>query len=178
MDYYGITSMEKFAGTPTDITIKNHYTWVCPVYFSDEILQVNLDGLTKWETRKHAEIYIGHSKFHAVSVALVLNSETSHVSPQFHLVFDDEFSTFSFMREGTIIPNWTDIVQRISQRGALENIDIKDTWFTPDLEEYTRKTQRHEPSINPDNSKKTLMLLQSKLHLHEGPERKRAPSFE
>ena len=61
-----------------------------------------------------AGIYLGHSQFNAKSVALVLNPETGNVSPQFHVVFDDEFSTIPFMREGTISPNWTDIVQRRS----------------------------------------------------------------
>ena len=28
----GITPMEKFLGTTTAITIKNHPVWVCPVY--------------------------------------------------------------------------------------------------------------------------------------------------
>ena len=33
-------------------------------------------------------IYLGHSPYHIGSVALVLNPETGHVSPQFHVVFD------------------------------------------------------------------------------------------
>ena len=62
---------------------------------------------------------------------MVLNTETGHLSPQFHVVFDDEFYTFPFMREGTISPNWAYLVQCISQSGAPENIDLKDTRFTP-----------------------------------------------
>ena len=34
------------------------------------------------------------------------------------------------MREGTIPPNWTDLVQRSSQSVTTENIELKNTWFT------------------------------------------------
>ena len=64
---------------------------------------------------------------YAESVSLVLNSETGHVSTQFHVVFDDEFFTVPFMREGIIPPNLTDLVQHSSQISAPDNIDLTDT---------------------------------------------------
>ena len=67
------------------------------------------------------------------------------------------------MREGTIPPNLTDLVQRISKRGAPNNIDLKDTWFTPDLNEYPIETQSHEPSVAPGNNINMLTLS------HYGP---------
>ena len=91
LDDYGITFMEKFAGTKTDITLKNHHTWGCPVYVLDERFENNIDGITKWEPRSHAWIYLGHSQFHAGLVDLVLKPETGYVSPQFHVVFDNVF---------------------------------------------------------------------------------------
>ena len=48
VDDYGITSMEKFAGTTTYISLKNHHTWGCQVYVLDEILQGNISGIHKW----------------------------------------------------------------------------------------------------------------------------------
>ena len=69
------------------------------------------------------------------------NPSTGNVSPKFHVVFHDEVSTVPFIREGKIPPNRTDLVQRNSQSGAKESIDLKDTWLTPELEEYPRKTQ-------------------------------------
>ena len=112
-------------------------------------MQGNISGLPKWEPRSRAGIYLYHSPFHAGSVALVLNPETGHVSPQLHVVFDDGFSTGPLIREGTIPPNWTDLVQHSSKSGAPENIELKDTWFTPDLEEDPRKTPTHVPIVAP-----------------------------
>ena len=50
LENYGITPMEKFAGTKTDITLKNHHIWFCTVYVLDARLRVNIPGLPKRET--------------------------------------------------------------------------------------------------------------------------------
>ena len=62
------------------------------------------------------------------------------------MVFDDEFSTVPFMREGTIPLNWTDLVQHSSEIGAPEDIDPKDTWLYPDIEEGSREYHPRQPS--------------------------------
>ena len=69
---------------------------------------------------------------------MVFNLETGHVSPQLHVVFDNKFSAVTFMMEGTMPPNWTYLVQNISQIGAPENIDLYDTWFSPYIEDDLR----------------------------------------
>ena len=80
-------------------------------------------------------------------------------------MFDDEFTTVPFMREGTIPPNFTDLVQRSSQSVAPENISLKDTWFKPDPGEDPSKTPIHEPSVAPENNNKTLAPLHSEPHV-------------
>ena len=160
LDYDGITPMENSTGTTTDITLKNNHTCGCPVYVLDAGLQGNISGLPKWEPSSRVGIYLGHSPFHEVSVPLVLNPATVQVSPQFHVVFDDEISTVPLMREGKIPPNWIDLVHHSSQSGAQENIDLMDTWFTPDLEEYPSKNPTHELIVALEN----FTLLQSTSH--------------
>ena len=90
----GINTMEKFAVTTTEINPENNHTWVCPVYALYAILQDNISCLHKYHPRSCGDIYIDHSPFNAGSIALVFNPETSHVSPQFHVVFDDYFPRF------------------------------------------------------------------------------------
>jgi hypothetical protein len=72
---------------------------------------------------------MGHSPCHAGSVALVLNPTTGHVSPQFHVVFDDTFSTVPFMREGTVPSHWAELVRNSSEVATDESFDIAKTWF-------------------------------------------------
>ena len=93
VDYDGINPMEKFSGTITELTLKNYHTWGCPVYVLDARLQGNKYGPPKWEYRSHEVIYLFHSPFNALSVALVLNPTTGNVSLQFYVVIDDEFPT-------------------------------------------------------------------------------------
>ena len=46
-----------------------------------------------WDSRVRIGAYVGHSPRHAGNVALILDLATGHVSLQFHVVFDDSFST-------------------------------------------------------------------------------------
>ena len=73
------------------------------------------------------------------------------------------------MREDKLSTNYTDIVQQRSKSGAQDNIDLNDNWFTPYIEEDTRKPPNHEPSVTPENTYKMITLLQYVLHEQESP---------
>ena len=68
-------------------------------------LQSGVAGAPTWEPRSRLGIYVGHSPSHAGSVALILNPTTGHVSPQYHIVFEDKFSTVPLMNERHIPRN-------------------------------------------------------------------------
>jgi hypothetical protein len=74
----------------------NHLTrahvFGCPVYVLDPRLQ-DSKSIPKWTMRSRRGIYLGVSKIHSSTVHLVLNPETGVISPQYHCVFDDTFST-------------------------------------------------------------------------------------
>ncbi|KAL7464856.1 hypothetical protein ACHAXS_005184 [Conticribra weissflogii] len=97
-------------------------------------LSVNLDGRTpdsapKWEPRARLGIYVGRSPHHAGNVALVLNPITGLVSPQFHIAFDDDFTTVPHLRKGTVPPNWARLVKHSSEKTTKEFVDLSKTWF-------------------------------------------------
>ena len=79
-------------------------------------------------------IYVGHSPFHAGSVALVLNPRTGHVSPQFHVVFDDHFTTVQFMEKNEVPPHWAELVENSYEKVTEENYEIARTWLFPDAD--------------------------------------------
>ena len=70
------------------------HVWGCPVYVLDKKIH---DGnkLPRWKPRSTRQIYVGMSQKHASSVPLCLNPTTGAVTSQFHIVFDDEFSTIA-----------------------------------------------------------------------------------
>ena len=86
-------------------------------------------GPPKWEPRSWLGIYVGHSPIHAGSVALVLNPQTGLISPQFHVVFDDDFSTVPHLRAGTVPPNWAQLVESSSYKCVDGFYDVTKTWF-------------------------------------------------
>lgn len=112
LDKDGLSPAMKFAGSEARVTIKDYHPFGCPVFVLDAKLQNSGGaGAPKWDPRARSGIYLGHSPLHASSVALVLNPKTLHVSPQYHVVFDDEFTTVPYMRDGVIPPNWKELVK-------------------------------------------------------------------
>ena len=95
IDRDGQTPEIKFSGAIGNTTrLKDFHTFGCPCYILDARLQsAGGPGPPKWDPRSRLGIYVGHSPYHAGSVALVLNPKTGLISPQFHVVFDDDFST-------------------------------------------------------------------------------------
>ena len=89
---YDRSPMERFSGV--DITPKLHHfhAFGCPTYVLDNALQSG-QGTPKWKQFSRLGVYLGPSPNHARAVALVLNPRTGHVSPQFHVKFDDFFET-------------------------------------------------------------------------------------
>ena len=73
------------------------HTFGSPCFALDARLQSGIAGVQKWEARARLGVYLGHSPSHAGSVALILNPRTGHVSPQFHVVFDNNFTTVPYM---------------------------------------------------------------------------------
>lgn len=63
-----------------------------PVYVLEDKLQAQ-NAHNKWSDRSKVGIYLSHSPHHASNVPLVLNTQTGHVTPQFHCIYDDAFAT-------------------------------------------------------------------------------------
>jgi Integrase core domain. len=104
IDVNGLTPEERVTRTTIRRDVRHEHTLFCPVYVLDHRLQGSVKGVPKWEPRSRLGIYLGMSPEHASSVALVLNLQTGLVSPQFHVVFDDDFSTVdTFAPGGTTV---------------------------------------------------------------------------
>ena len=73
--------------------------------------------------------YIGHSTMHAGSVALIINPVTGHVSPQYHVVYDETFSTVSHMRDEIIPPTWDKMCKNSVESAISNAFDLEELWF-------------------------------------------------
>ena len=84
--------VSRFSGTIVEPNLKHFHPFGSPVYVLQEALQ-SLKAHNKWTDRARVGIFLCHSPHHATDVPLVLNSQTGLVSPQFHLIYDDNFDT-------------------------------------------------------------------------------------
>jgi len=84
------------------------HTFGCPVFVLEPRLQQGL-RIPKWQPCSRQAIYLGHSPRHAQTVPIVLNRKTMLCSPQYHVVFDDQFSTVPYIDRSTAPPNWGEL---------------------------------------------------------------------
>ena len=143
---HGQTPASSFSRTDPEFDFNQEHTWGCPVYVLDRKLQSGRSGPPKWDPRARLGVYVGHSPVHSGNVALVLNPTTGHCSPQFHVVFDDEFTTVPFMREGTVPPNWRQLLNESTELATEESFNLAKTWNIP-LDDTTIVRDHLLPSL-------------------------------
>ena len=75
-----------------DLHFHDMHVWGCPCYVLDPQLQRG-HKLPKWKPRSRRGMFVGFSPRHSSLAPLVLNSRTGKISPQFHVILDDWFTS-------------------------------------------------------------------------------------
>eukprot|EP00957_Ditylum_brightwellii_P052110 3951951-Ditylum_brightwellii.AAC.1 len=85
---------------------------------------------------------------HAGNVYLVLNPRIGHVSPQYHVVFDDSFSVVPHLQNSITPPLWCDLIgsNHVNLRGEI----LETTWDFPCAQDSQLQmvTWANNPSTN------------------------------
>lgn len=140
-----LAPMEIFSSSkvPCHDILKRLRIWGCPVYVLDPKLQ---DGkkLPKWKPRARRGMFLGFSSKHSSTVSKVLNLVTGYVSPQYHVVYDELYSTVTttalqleeLQQAGFTNETWIQLLMNGYERHeALEdehpNMQLQDEWLTP-----------------------------------------------
>lgn len=138
----------------------------CPVYVLDPKLQDN-KKLPKWSPRCRRGQYLGPSPTHSTTIGRILNLRTGFVSPQYHVVYDDQFSTVSnvgggeFFDDETVLSRvWDRLVEAGCERIAEQEYDefgrllplpdLSDDWLSPAerrLRDVRRTTRRYRRQL-------------------------------
>ena len=111
--------------------LKHLHVWGCPTYILNYKLAVG-QKLPKWEPRSRRGVYLGTSTEHSSNVPLVLTLKTGSITPQYHVVFDDFFTTA--VSEGDIPETWDKLFRYSSQ--SWDNYE--------DADENNQELSRHE----------------------------------
>eukprot|EP00957_Ditylum_brightwellii_P211304 15366023-Ditylum_brightwellii.AAC.3 len=127
------------------------------VYVLDGRLQSGSGiGPHKWDPRSRAGVYLGHSPVYAENAALVLNPHTGHVSQQYHVVFDDEFTTVPYLQSAEEPPNWKYLVKHHTKHATEEAFNIASLWY-----------EREKEPIPVENNTATSATLDAPDHVRE-----------
>ena len=78
---------------PVSETLSNCRVWGCPTYVLEPNFQKPVVKIPKLSPMSRRGVIMGFRKMHSTQVGLVLNLLTGSISPQYHVVFDDMFST-------------------------------------------------------------------------------------
>ena len=76
--------------------VTHHFADLHPNGIHVYVLNESLQGekkIPKWDPRARAVIYLGQSTEHAANASYVLNPKIGHIGSQYHLVYDNDFST-------------------------------------------------------------------------------------
>ena len=134
------------------------------MYVLDPKLQAG-KKFPRWEPRTKRGMFVGFSKSHSSDVPMILNLRTGHISPQFHVVFDDTFSTVPSMSSDEEPPSWWNIVdlEENSYQLPLDDsatAELGNDWLTPtELEEKSRAQIRQiklREAFNPETPRLPL----------------------
>ena len=105
---YGLTVLERFSSTKGHARVKKCHTFGSPCFIlSPKLFQKK--SIPKWTPRSRKAVYLGISPQHVGSVALFLNLKTGYISPQFHIFFDDNFTTTTTRITNKLPDNWGDL---------------------------------------------------------------------
>jgi hypothetical protein len=140
--------------TETVFSDYNHliraHTCGCPVYVLDPRLQ-DSKKIPKWKMRSRRGIYLGISKHHSSTVHLVLNPETGAISPQYHCIFADTFSTvWSDGIFDYIV--WECLVETVDRHHSVEPNENGDVILPPDFSPFTEDI--NETTIHHENQQR------------------------
>ena len=106
--------------------------------------------MPKWAPRSQRGVNISFSKMNPTQVGLLLNLLTVTISPQYHVIFDDMFSTvMSSTAEDPEV--WISLVTSRSSRIQVMldheyDPDLDDEWLTAD-EHLTRFSKTRETIV-------------------------------
>jgi hypothetical protein len=80
------------------------HVWGCPLFVLDQKIQ-HVQKLPRWEHLSKRGMFLGFSQQHASEVTLDLNLGTGSITTQFHVVFDNLFTTLTSIERESALPD-------------------------------------------------------------------------
>ena len=97
--------------------LKQTHVWGCPMYVLKPTIQDDRK-LPKWQPKSRQGAFLGFLDSHLTIIGLIKNLHTVSVSPQYHVVYNDLFTTVTNSGEDGIpvqqqSKHWENLIQKI-----------------------------------------------------------------
>jgi hypothetical protein len=122
----GLSPAEIFAGTKDRNRLADFHAFGCQVFVLEARLQAG-HKIPMWEPRSRMAIYLECSPQHASNVPIVMNIKTGLVSPQYHVVFDDHFTTTQCLATNILPASWKTLFQERSKNVLADSPILRDS---------------------------------------------------
>lgn len=136
----GMSPMEMWYQSRSDhLELRRARPFGCPVYVLDHKL-ANGQSIPKWNPRARLGMFVGFSPHHSSLVPLVLNLRTNSITPVYHLIFDETFSTVtSTMTPAQLNTQWATLLRSSSEcfvdaSNESELPNLSSDWNPPELQ--------------------------------------------
>ncbi len=146
-----------FTGQEVPWTTSDFWVFSCPTYILYKHLQDG-NNISKWKTRSWKGVYTGPSSCHSNNVP---NPDTMHVSPKFHVIYDESFTTAT----GNIVPDHESYIEKLYQCTQWMHRDkFMDTPYL--FESFWDGTSPNNPSLSQNNLRKRKAPSKDALYPH------------
>jgi hypothetical protein len=115
------------------------HTFGCPVFVLDPSLQQG-HKIPKWQPRSCQAVYLSHSPKHTQTLPIILDLKTGLCSPQYHVVFDDYFTSTKVQTTNLLPHTWNDLFTH-------NHVNILDG--EPEIQQATRLLDDWEADKSP-----------------------------
>ena len=113
------------------------HTWGAPAYLLQPKVQKGGYHIPKWTPHSHCGIFLEFIRLHSTMVGLIIILHTRSIYPQFHVVFNDMFTTVASAHNEEVLPQiWTKMITNYNARLHISlekdtNPRLVDEWLTP-----------------------------------------------
>jgi hypothetical protein len=151
----GLTPEAIFSNSKNTPRLHTFHPFGCPIFVFEPSLRQG-HKIPKWKPRSRVGIYLGMSPEHASTVPLVLSTTTGLISPQFHVIFDNQFTTTESLHTNKIPTNWPSLLSTSSISYVDE--DFTKTNFYSSQWQPSNITQTHPSSSHQREPSTSLQL--------------------
>jgi len=144
---------EKFTGQTAPWAIHDFRVFGSPTYVLHKALQ---DGTShsKWRSRAWLGVYVGTSTCHSSAIPLIYNPISTHISPQYHVIYDEYFMTVSpttsLDQEAYLKKLYDTSARWLHQDAFSEHPYLFEEFWDPNMAPANPKKRRNTSAMRPE----------------------------